>query len=85
MTKAAASRSRSRISRNSGMMTPSASPWLSIPGGPSGKVSAVIGGPPGRRSGSTAASMARVTASVELGLMTRIACGIAFSPSRRGF
>jgi hypothetical protein len=36
-----------------------------------------IPGPPAMRSGSTASSMPRVTASVELGLMTRILAGLA--------
>src|SRR5260221_14016706 len=69
-TKAAASLSRARMARQSGAMTPSASLWLSMPGGPSAKVRHSIAGPPGRRSGASPSSIAAVTATVELGLMT---------------
>src|SRR5215208_6259359 len=43
-----------------------------MPGGPSLSVTHSMAGPPFMRSGSIAASMPRVTASVELGLMTRM-------------
>jgi hypothetical protein len=46
--------------------------WLSMPGGPSFKVMHSMTGPPLMRSGSIAASMPLVTASVEFGLMTRM-------------
>src|SRR6266851_397250 len=69
-TKAAASLSRARMVRQSGAMTLSASLWLSIPGGPSARVTHSIAGPPGMRSGASPSSIAAVTATVELGLMT---------------
>src|SRR5512145_1853317 len=53
-------------------MTPSTCCCVSIPGGPSFNVSTSMRGPSCMRSGSQASSMARVTASLELGLTTRI-------------
>src|SRR5687767_5586935 len=46
-----------------------------MPGGPSLSVTQSMAGPPAMRSGSHASSMPRVTASVELGLMTSIRMG----------
>src|SRR5262249_28733106 len=62
----------SRTSFRSGATTPSTCCCVSMPGGPSFSVTHSIAGPPGMRSGSTAWSMPRVTASVEFGLMTRM-------------
>jgi len=76
MTKAAVCASASRISRQSGRMTRSASLWLSTAGDPSASVTQRISGPPGMRSGAIASSMPCVTASVELGLTTRMRSGI---------
>ncbi len=72
MTKAEATLSCAATARHSGSMTESASCWLSMPGGPSHSVWQTMSGPPLRRNGAIAASMAAVTASVELGLMTTI-------------
>ena len=47
-----------------------------MPGGPSFSVTHSMAGPPFMRSGSIAASMPWVTASVELGLMTRMRSAI---------
>ena len=79
MTKAAVSGSASRIARHSGAMTASASVWLSTPGGPSRSVTQSIPGPPVIRSGAIASSIARVTASVEFGLITRMRSDIGLS------
>src|SRR5687768_10587528 len=55
-----------------GATTPSTCCCVSMPGGPSFSVTQSIAGPPSMRSGAHASSMPRVTASVELGLMTSI-------------
>src|SRR5260370_12041865 len=79
MTKAAVSGSASRIARQSGAMTSSASVWLSTPGGPSLSVMQSIPGPPVIRNGAIASSIARVTASFEFGLIGRMRSGIGLS------
>jgi peptide/nickel transport system substrate-binding protein len=81
ITKAAASASPSRITRQSGRITLSASLWLSTPGGPSLRVMQWRSGPPGMRSGAIASSIAQVTASVEFGLITRMRSDIRLIPS----
>ena len=50
----------------------SASACVSTPNGPSASVEQTISGPSAKRSGATAASIAAVTASFELGLTTRM-------------
>jgi hypothetical protein len=60
------------ILSHNGSMTALTCSWVSIAGGPSFKVAHLMAGPPLIRSGSNAASMPSVTATVELGLMTRI-------------
>src|SRR5215471_765709 len=77
MTKAVARASLSRIRRQSGRITLSASVWLSTAGGPAQRVTQSIPGPPAKRKASIASSMPRVTASVELGLITRIRSAIS--------
>src|SRR5262245_39192030 len=77
ITNAAQSLSRARIIRASGWTTASTCACVSIPGGPSASVAHSIAGPPARRSGSIAASIPRVTTSLELGLMTRMRSLIA--------
>src|SRR5882672_5980170 len=72
MTNAAYWLSFSRTNFRSGATTPSTCCCVSMPGGPSLSVAHSITGPPGMRSGSSAWSMPRVSASVELGLMTRM-------------
>jgi hypothetical protein len=79
MTKAAVSGSASPIARQSGAMTASASLWLSTPGGPSRSVMQSIPGPPAIRNGAIASSIARVMASVEFGLITRMRSAIGLS------
>jgi hypothetical protein len=79
MTKAAVCASVSRISRQSGRITASASLWLSTAGGPSASVTQRISGPPAKRRDAMASSMPCVTASVELGLTTRMQSGIGLS------
>ena len=71
ITKAAAS-SRARIRRAIGCTTCSTWAWVSMPGGPSASVTHSIDGPPAMRKGATARSIALVTASLELGLITTI-------------
>ena len=51
-----------------GLPTSSTWRWVSMPGGPSARVRHSISGPPALRSGSTAASMARVTAFAAVGI-----------------
>src|SRR6185437_15971989 len=72
MTKAEQSLSRLFTVAVMGGTTLSTWAWVSMPGGPSFKVTHSMAGPPARRSGSMALSMPAVTASVELGLMTRM-------------
>jgi hypothetical protein len=69
----------SQIAQQSGAMTASASLWLSTLAGPSRSVMQSISGPPGMRKGAIASSIARVTASVEFGLMTKMRSGIGLS------
>ena len=77
MTKAEQSLSRFFTMAPIGATTCSTWAWFSMPGGPSFRVTHSMAGPPFMRSGSMAASMPRVTASVELGLMTRMRSGMA--------
>ena len=72
MTKAEQSLSRFFTMSPIGATTCSTWAWFSMPGGPSFRVTHSMAGPPVMRSGSIAASMPLVTASVELGLMTRM-------------
>ena len=72
MTKAEQSLSRFFTMSPIGPTTCSTWAWFSMPGGPSFKVTHSMAGPPGMRNGSIAVSMPLVTASVELGLMTRM-------------
>ncbi len=73
MTKASAGSSAMR--RASGITTESASCWVAMPAGPSGRSVTAMTGPPARRSGVSAASMAAVTAREAFGLMTRMRAG----------
>src|SRR5215468_5177338 len=70
MTKAAARLSCCSTRRQSGATTSSTWRWVSMPGGPSARARHSISGPPALRNDSTAVSIARVTASLLLGLMT---------------
>ncbi len=70
MTNASASSCATSDTR--GMTTLSESRWVAIPGGPSRRSVTSSTGPPVRRSGCSAASIAAVTAAEELGLMVRM-------------
>ena len=72
MTKAEQSLSRFFTMAPIGPTTCSTCAWVSMPGGPSFRVTHSMAGPPAMRSGSMARSMPSVTAWVELGLMTRM-------------
>src|SRR4029077_617978 len=72
MTKAEQSLSRDRTVLLIGATTLSTCAWVSMPGGPSLRVTHSMVGPPAMRNGSMARSMPSVTACVELGLMTRM-------------
>src|SRR5215472_5392771 len=56
--------------RSSGSTTVSTWTWVSIPGGPSARVTQSMAGPPGMRRPSTAPAISAVTRSLLLGLTT---------------
>ena len=72
MTNASAASSFDATNRAIGAATSRTWASVSIPGGPSARVTHSMSGPPPRRNGPTAASMPSVTASVEFGFRTTI-------------
>src|SRR6185295_11847601 len=69
--------------RRSGSATLSTCSCVSMPNGPSARVEHTISGPLVKRSGCTASSMPRVTASFEFGLTTRMRARVSGMPASR--